>query len=671
MSCQVSSALRPGLLLASGLFLHCVCGTASDPLDNWHWRNPLPQGNPLYNVSFCNGTFFALGPQGTFVTSLNGIAWEARALDTPADLYDVAWGLGRYVLVGSGGLVLVSTNGVTWSERPSGTFNDLLAITYGSGTFVAAGDQGTILTSTDGNDWIRRTSGGTVFYDVAWNGSQFMVVGYDDSSPQSQGSIYTSADGVLWTRRHPPFNGRFSGVTVGTGLFVVVGGEGNILSTPDGNIWFSQSSDFYRLQGVTHSSGLFVAVGDSTVYVSSDGLRWTNQNSFPSDSQLGLVGVAFGSDRFVAVGGKGIILSSPAAAQWTNHTSASVNSLLGGFASGDNAYVAVGGNGAILASTDGLRWQQRASGITELLTRVAFGNGLFVAVGAPHRILTSTNALNWTLRDSGLDEVLLDIAYGGGRFVAVGIGGSVLVSTNGSNWARTMAFAVGLNGITWSNGLFLAVGDFGTLMTSPDGTNWTARNMATTQTFSSVAAGNGIYVVVGDFGLILASTNLSQWSSQHIDGSLNLRHVQYAQGRFAIAGFSFNSPANEGHILTSADGITWTFRNVPAIDAPLTAVGVAGGTFFVVGDYGTILQSDPLGELPPVLSLARGVGGCPVLTLTGVGGRSYRIESTTALRSGAVWQSRTNLALGARIGSWVEPQCVSGVARFYRAVVLP
>lgn len=30
---------------------------AKDPLDAWHWRNPLPQGNSLNDVSFLNGLF--------------------------------------------------------------------------------------------------------------------------------------------------------------------------------------------------------------------------------------------------------------------------------------------------------------------------------------------------------------------------------------------------------------------------------------------------------------------------------------------------------------------------------------------------------------------------------------------------------------------------------------
>src|SRR6185436_1065722 len=109
---HVSFLLCVGGLMAFDVIPLCAQATEENPLDQWHWRNPLPQGNPLDNVVFCNGTFFALGPKGTFVTSPNGIAWTASMLEIAEDLSDLAWARGRYVLVGSGGLVLTSTDAV-------------------------------------------------------------------------------------------------------------------------------------------------------------------------------------------------------------------------------------------------------------------------------------------------------------------------------------------------------------------------------------------------------------------------------------------------------------------------------------------------------------------------------------------------------------------------------
>ena len=643
---------------------------AGEPLDSWHWRHPYPQGNPLFNVSFCGGSFFALGPQGTLLVSSNGSAWNARLQNTPSDLRDVTQLGSLYVLVGGGGLVLTSPDGSNWTERASGTFNDLLAVTSGAGQVVAVGDQGTILTSPDGVNWVRRTLGGTVFHDVAWNGGIYMAVGYNPTVFPNQGSIYTSPDGILWTRRNPPFNGRFNGVTVGSGLFVVVGGEGNILTTASGATWSSQSSDFYRLQGVTRGTSTFVAVGSSVVYASTNGLQWWNQNSFPTDSDFGLAGTAYGNSRFVAVSTLGTIFSSANGAQWTNHTSAT-SSTLRGLAEGNGAQVAAGDNGTILVSTNGGLWQPCVSGTGDNLSRVAFGNGRFVAVGAPRRALVSTNAFVWTLTDTGADEYMFDLAFGAGRFVAVSAAGSVFHSLNGATWQRALAAGAGLNGITWANGQFHVVGDFGTLLTSPDGLTWTQRATGTSQTFTSFASGNGLHIIVGDYGLILTSTNLTTWVRQNVDSSLYLRSIHYSGGRFVVAGLSFGDPVNEGHILTSTDGAEWTFRHDPALSTPLHHVGYSAGAFFVLGEHGTILQSDPAPDVLPRLMLARGGDGRMNLTVIGLLGKSYRIDSAAALGGNPAWQMRTTLPLANRLGVWIDPVPPTDGARFYRAISLP
>jgi hypothetical protein len=71
-----------------------------DPLDNWHWRNPLPQGNPLYGVTYGNGIYVAVGSNGTIVTSADGITWTSRTSDTSYSLSEVAYGNGTFVVVG-------------------------------------------------------------------------------------------------------------------------------------------------------------------------------------------------------------------------------------------------------------------------------------------------------------------------------------------------------------------------------------------------------------------------------------------------------------------------------------------------------------------------------------------------------------------------------------------
>src|SRR6266849_5144085 len=65
-SIRGAASLRslPGFTLALSACLSflCVYGAVaqSHPRSNWHWRNPLPQGRPLYDVAYGNGIFVAV-----------------------------------------------------------------------------------------------------------------------------------------------------------------------------------------------------------------------------------------------------------------------------------------------------------------------------------------------------------------------------------------------------------------------------------------------------------------------------------------------------------------------------------------------------------------------------------------------------------------------------------
>ncbi|MDF9407124.1 hypothetical protein L7E55_01915 [Pelotomaculum isophthalicicum JI] len=99
------------LVVAIALLTGTMCSTAmADPLDQWAWRNPLPQGNRLNSVSYGNGIFVAVGSNGTILTSTDS----------------------------------VNCNGTNWTIQTSGTLNGFFAVSYGNGTFAAVGSFGSI-----------------------------------------------------------------------------------------------------------------------------------------------------------------------------------------------------------------------------------------------------------------------------------------------------------------------------------------------------------------------------------------------------------------------------------------------------------------------------------------------------------------------------------------------
>lgn len=67
------------LLIQSVLILFFTLSAGADSLDVWQWRNPTPTGNPLANVVYANGRFFACGTQGVMMISTNGTAWTSEA----------------------------------------------------------------------------------------------------------------------------------------------------------------------------------------------------------------------------------------------------------------------------------------------------------------------------------------------------------------------------------------------------------------------------------------------------------------------------------------------------------------------------------------------------------------------------------------------------------------
>src|SRR5512136_2127248 len=80
--------------------------SSADSLDNWHPRNPSPQGNSLAAVTYANGIFVAVGDYGTILTSPAGAAWTRRSSGTTDRLNAVTYGNSIFVVGGDGGAIL-------------------------------------------------------------------------------------------------------------------------------------------------------------------------------------------------------------------------------------------------------------------------------------------------------------------------------------------------------------------------------------------------------------------------------------------------------------------------------------------------------------------------------------------------------------------------------------
>jgi hypothetical protein len=462
-------------------------------------------------VAYGDGEFVAVTsyPTNAVLTSTDAVDWKASA--TALDLDHIAYCGSEFVAVGNRGAIATSTDGVNWVEHQSSApRSELNAVAYGNGQFLAVGGVGSILTSTDGTTWIRREAN---MYGplkgVTYGGGQFVAGGFGlgyATGAWKSGFFVSSADGMNWSEPSAPYS-EFGTVDTDVSSIHVCFGNGTFAATAD---YFDMSFAVYSTNGmtwmygeetwghpclcgpppylypggVTYGDGLFVAVREessappqSAVLTSADGRGWVTHEL---GSQDGLVGVAFGIGRFVALGSFGTNLISADGMNWTrvlSGTDASLNAI----AYGGHQFVAVGD--AVLTSPDGISWSQRDSTKDFPLQDVAYRAGQFVAVGNSGSILTSADGISWQRRSSGTNRNLWGVAYGGGHFVAVGDYGTILESDSILILAVTSSATNGLVTISLTGPANLACA----IQSSPDLSSWrNLTNIITTQEGASV-----------------------------------------------------------------------------------------------------------------------------------------------------------------------------------------
>ena len=182
------------------------------------------------------------------------------------------------------------------------------------------------------------------------------------------------------------------------------------------------------LNAVAWGDGIFVAVGENGhILTSPDGGDWkkiAGKAKLPT-----LTSVVWTGEAFVASGGGGNTI------WWTSPTEWSVGTVgaevdIYGLATGPSGVIAVGAGGAVFLSADGVAWESIDTGIAETLRQATWGEGKYVAVGEEGAIWTSPEARIWTRAETPLEIpiIFLAVAYNEGLFFASGADGTILES---------------------------------------------------------------------------------------------------------------------------------------------------------------------------------------------------------------------------------------------------
>ena len=609
------------LLTGMGLFLTCL-PTFATPLDNWYWRNPLPNGNPqmglqmLNGVVFANAQFVAVGVSGVVSISSDGTNWTQSSTSTTNTLNDIISANGQLVAVGNGGVVETSANGTNWVLRNSGTTNSLASVAYANGKYVAVGGS-VVITSPNAVNWSPAVSGLVGATAVAGGSAGFVAINGGNQT-------FFSPDGSTWTSRtltvpdsgFPLFNGppQNTIVTYAGGAYLVgsyryassMSADAFIFRSTDGNFWTTNAlgNTYTGTGGFTYNffmpgNGYIVAAGSanwsSFLQFSTDGVNWSQTNNDPASIiGYGENAGTYGNNTYVVVAPPSSslpkILTSSDGLTWTNRQQPLLPptgpaTTFTSIAFSNGVYVA-GSSNSIARSTNGLAYVT-VSDSPALTSVITYGNG-FIGVGSGGAVYVSGDGLTWTQRNSGTASNLHGIAAGNGLLVAVGDNGSIQTSSTGTIWtSRISGTSLPLYGVSFSNGLFVAVGQLGTVLTSPDGVTWTGQDSGQLANLLSATCGWAGFAAVGPGGTILTSADGTNWLKQNSGTSAKLESVSFGNGYYLAVG--------DGAVaLTSPDGMNWTPRNIGASGGQT----LYGPLFSTAGSTLSVREEPSLSPIP-------------------------------------------------------------------------
>jgi|CZKI01.1.fsa_nt_gi hypothetical protein len=288
------------------------------------------------------------------------------------------------------------------------------------------------------------------------------------------------------------------------------------------------------------------------------------------------------------------------------------------YASG--TFAAVTDQGILLTSSNGLTWSSQSLDQGVWLDSIAYGNGTWVVVGDKGTILVSADLIAWTTVTPVTGNKLNCVLYNGNVFIAVGDNGTIITSPDARTWkvqSVPAGVTASLHGIACSPTLnvtpysILVTGDNGTLLAGYyGGTNFTSVISGTSQNLEAAflqlsqsspdnAPNLYITVVVGGNGTIINDGYGVDWvlggawqDASSVSTSATLRGLTFGGGYFVAAG-------EQGTILTSADGKTWSQRfsgDSPSTLSTATLLSAAYSPtlqrFVVTGTGGTVLVSN-------------------------------------------------------------------------------
>jgi hypothetical protein len=302
---SITSASLTGVAYGNGVFVAVGNNEVWTSPDGFNWtKSPsFAENISVSAVTFAEGVFVATGNATTpgfnltiIITSADGKNWQTTesfgAVDGP--LTHVVFVNNEFVAFGASdgeeGTYFASPDGYNWTGGGYLGGNSFIGLTYNNAQFIAAfgsiyngetGVRGAVIAAdADFEDLgtyeaiVDSFPGSTLFGIASGN------IGTGDEATIAvggagliAGSFYqtTNASSTGWITETSGTTNALEAIIFANGLFVAVGTDGTVLSSPDGSTWTTQNSGTFNfLSSVTYGNGLFVAVGTfGTVAVSA------------------------------------------------------------------------------------------------------------------------------------------------------------------------------------------------------------------------------------------------------------------------------------------------------------------------------------------------------------------------------------------------------------------
>ena len=196
------------------------------------------RGNQQFNdIAFNGSTYVAVGQNGTYATSSDGLSWSTASFGIGANVNNISFGNGTFVAVGgSGGLnpfVLTSTDGLSWVDQSAGvgTPQELYKLHYCDDLFLTSGFYARLRTSTDnGQSFVSNRSNREQIEAFAYGNELFFAAGIDKDNSDAPVTL-TSENGVNWLSITTPAVNYIRAAVFYQNTFIMVGNGGEIWQT--------------------------------------------------------------------------------------------------------------------------------------------------------------------------------------------------------------------------------------------------------------------------------------------------------------------------------------------------------------------------------------------------------------------------------------------------------